>query len=93
MTLIAREPAEYVECDGSADCEAHEHIEGCYATMRPDAGEVERLSRELAGAVDLLRGVLSGRVVRDETENGDPILLDLATDPATLVRFDRFEGQ
>jgi hypothetical protein len=66
MSNIEREPAEYVECDGSADCEAHEHIEGCYATMRPDAGEVERLSRQLAGAVGALRGVVRiGTAPRD----------------------------
>jgi hypothetical protein len=27
------------------------------------------------------------------SEGGEPILLDLATDPATVVRIDRFGGQ
>jgi hypothetical protein len=48
---------------------------------------------QLRGALEALRGVLSGRVIRDETEDGTPILLDLSTDPATPIRFDRLGGQ
>jgi hypothetical protein len=64
MNVLRRELAEYVECDGSADCEAHEHIEGCFATARPhglsgDVGEVERLRRQLAGVRDYCAGMLA----------------------------------
>lgn len=54
-------------CDGSADCQATEHIEGCYATMHrrrdiprlPLTEENERLRRQLAGAVEALRAIVA----------------------------------
>lgn len=49
--------------------------------------------QQLAGAVDALRGVLMGCVILDETENGDPILLDVRTDPATPIILDRLGGR
>jgi hypothetical protein len=69
---------------------------GVRGDFRAALAEVDALEAQVAnlrGAVDVLRGVLSGRVVLDETEGGEPILLDLATDPATVVRIDRFGGQ
>lgn len=45
------------------------------------------------GAVDILRRVLSGGIIRDEAEDGTPLLLDLSTTPPyQVVRLDHLLG-
>lgn len=72
--------------------------EGNYCEMHfPERVEPEVVevvsSANASGAVDLLRRVLAGSVIRDETESGEPILLDLnTTPPYQVVRLDHLFG-